>query len=438
VLALIVALLLDGSVSLSRLRWSIAPTSYGEARRSAGGAEAAGERDQTRETIVAIQVHGNTATADEEIRRLAGVTVGSALEPTTVDEIGARLRATGRFQSVQVLKRFASISDPSQVLLVIVVDEGPVRIERTNDPNAPTRVVRTRRLNLQFLPVLYAEDGYGVTYGARVGWRVPAGARSRVSFPLTWGGDKRAAAELEKGFGGGVIDRVFAGASIGRRTNPFYDADDDRTRVWVRGEREIARGLRAGASGGWQRASFLGATDRFGHGGVDVTLDTRVDPTRPRNALYARAAWERVVGANRTELDARGYVGLIGQTVLAVRAERESSDRALPPYLKPLLGGMRNLRGFAAGTAAGDSVVSASTELVVPLTSPLNVGRIGVSGFVDAGTAYDAGQRLADQTWKRGVGGSVWLSAAFLRLNVAVAHGRGSSTRVHVGANVTF
>jgi hypothetical protein len=32
----------------------------------------------------------------------------------------------------------------------------------------------------------------------------------------------------------------------------------------------------------------------------------------------------------------------------------------------------------------------------------------------------------------------VWFTAAFLRLNVAVAHGRGSSTRVHAGGNISF
>ena len=35
---------------------------------------------------------------------------------------------------------------------------------------------------------------------------------------------------------------------------------------------------------------------------------------------------------------------------------------------------------------------------------------------------------------KQGYGGGVWFSAAFLKLNIAVAHGRGSSTRMHVGA----
>jgi hemolysin activation/secretion protein len=99
---------------------------------------------------------------------------------------------------------------------------------------------------------------------------------------------------------------------------------------------------------------------------------------------------------------------------------------------------MGNLRGFAAGTAAGDSVVATSAELIVPLTSPLSFGRVGVNAFVDAATAYDKGERLRDQEWKQGIGGGVWFSAAFVRLNVAVAHGRGSSTRVHVGANVSF
>jgi hypothetical protein len=74
----------------------------------------------------------------------------------------------------------------------------------------------------------------------------------------------------------------------------------------------------------------------------------------------------------------------------------------------------------------------------VPLTSPVGFGRIGVSAFVDVGTVYDHGERLVDQPWRQGVGGSVWLTAAFFRINLAVAHGIGASTRVHFGASVTF
>jgi hypothetical protein len=39
------------------------------------------------------------------------------------------------------------------------------------------------------------------------------------------------------------------------------------------------------------------------------------------------------------------------------------------PYLQPLLGGMANLRGFRAGTLAGDILVAYSAEFIVPLTS---------------------------------------------------------------------
>src|SRR5438128_683552 len=113
------------------------------------------------------------------------------IAPDAASEVTARLQRTKRFDRVEVLQRFASIADPTQVVLVIIVDEGPVKIVMTGDPDHPTRVVRKRAPHLLFLPVLNMEDGYGVTYGARVGLPNPAGERSRLSMPLTWGGDKR-------------------------------------------------------------------------------------------------------------------------------------------------------------------------------------------------------------------------------------------------------
>ncbi len=238
---------------------------------------------------------------------------------------------------------------------------------------------------------------------------------------------------------------------MSRRTNPFFDQDDDRERVWLRAEREIARSLRVGATGGWQHASFMNLDDRFVQAGGDVILDTRVDPVLARNAVYAKASWEHLSfgdgpadaahyrgGANRTELDARGYLGLIRQNILAVRLLRQDSDTSLPAYLKPLLGGMDNLRGFHAGSAVGDTLVAMSAEVIVPISSPLEVGKVGVSVFVDRGTVYNKGERFSDQTLKDGYGGSVWLAAAFFRFNVAVAHGVGATTRVHVGATLSF
>jgi outer membrane protein assembly factor BamA len=393
------------------------------------------------ETITAVQVHGNTLTSDDEIRRLAGINIGERVAPTTLADVAARLRATNRFERVEILKRFASIADASQVLIVIIVDEGPVHLERSRDADRPPRVVRSRRLGMMFLPILGREDGYGLTYGVRLARPGVAGRQSRLSLPLTWGGEKRAGIEIDKTIAHGPFDRLTAGGSVSRRTNPFYDEHDDRARLWVRAEREIAPALSAGATGGWQRVSFFDVEDRFAHAGVDIVFDTRIDPTLPRNAVYVRAAADRLTvqqGVTRTDIDARAYVGLVGQNVLALRALRQDSTGPLPAYLKPLLGGMSNLRGFASGTAAGDTLVAMSVEAVVPLTSPLQVGKFGVSVFTDAGTAYDKGTRFADQTLRRGYGGSLWFAAAFLRLNIAVAHGRGSTTRVHVGGNVSF
>ena len=123
---------------------------------------------------------------------------------------------------------------------------------------------------------------------------------SRLSFPLTWGGDKRAAVELDKGFARVLVSRIEAGASVSRRRNPFFEEDDTRQRVWVRGEREVTTlrpGLRASATAGWQHVAFLegpGSNAGMLQAGADVVLDTRLDPMLARNAVYARAAWDHL------------------------------------------------------------------------------------------------------------------------------------------------
>ena len=271
----------------------------------------------------------------------------------------------------------------------------------------------------------------------------PLGRRSRLSFPLTWGGDKRAGADLDKEFSRGPLTRAQASFSVSRQTNPFFEAEDSRVRLSVRAERQVVRNVTLGASAAAQHVSFLADDDRVLDAGADIVVDTRRDPMLARNAVYAKAAWDHVnidsgAAANRTTLDARGYVGLIGQTILVARVLREGSNEPLPAYLKPLLGGMDTLRGFPAGYKAGDTLVSASAELRVPLTSPLSVGKLGVRAFVDTGTAYQNGERFRDQPIDRGFGGGVWFSAAVLRLNLDVAHGVGGSTRVHFGTALSF
>ena len=398
---------------------------------------------QTAEVVTGIRVQGNVLTPDDEMRRLTGVEIGAPFTPNLAETVAARLKATHKFEEVQVLKRYASIEDASKILLVVIVNEGPVKIELFDNPAEPSRVVKRGGLGLMWIPWLEFEDGYGFTYGAHLARTKLAGANSRLEFPLTWGGTRQAGAQLEKIFGRGPLTRVEAGAAFIGRTNPFFEEDDTRQQFWVRAERAFGSPLRIGAKAGWQHVSFMNDTDRFTHVGADVTLDTRLDPMLARNAVYAKASIEHVdflhsTAATRTNLDGRGYVGLYRQNILVLRAVRQDSSVPLPSYLRPMLGGMENLRGFKAGSAIGDTLVAGSAEIRAPLTSPLAFGKAGVSAFVDIGTVYDKGQRLANQHFSRGFGGGVWYAAAFIHLNFVVAHGVGGDTRAHFGTTLSF
>jgi len=414
---------------------------------SATGAPAAwrahGQTAGAAEVVAGIRVHGNQLTPDEEVIAMAGVAVGDPVDAATTAEITRRLEQTGRFVNVDVRRRYASIADPSQILIVIVVDEGPVRIVLPVGSGDEVRVEPKRGLrNLMYLPILDAEDGYGVTYGVRLAYIGLAGDRSRLSFPLSWGGLKQAGVVFDRAFVAGPISRLEVGAAIHRRRNPAFDEQDDRRRVWARAERQVGP-VRLGASGGWQRVSFSGDDDTLRTVGIDATLDTRLDPLLPRNAVYARASVERVDyrGAGdvrRYELDGRGYVGLLGQAVLELRARRQAADRPLPRYLQPLLGGWSSLRGFRAGSFVGDTMVTGSAELHVPLTSALRAGKIGVSAFVDAGAVYAHGGRLGDAPVHVGGGGSLWFALSPFKMSLSVAHGRGAGTRVNFGGGFVF
>lgn len=399
------------------------------------------------QTVTDIRVQGNVLTPDEEMQRLTGVAIGAPFTEALPEQVAERLKATRKFESVEVRKRYASLTDDSQIVLVVIVNEGPVRIEGFDDPDAPSRVVRRRGLGLLWFPLIDFEDGYGFSYGVQLAKTKVAGPGSRLSFPLTWGGTRQAAAQLEETFTRGPLTRVEVGAGVVSRTNPFFQQDDDRDRLWVLAERAITPQLRVSGTAGWQHVNFLNtflnASDRFTQAGAAISFDTRLDPFLARNAVNLRASIERLdflhaSAATRTELDGSGYIGLVGQNILVVRALRQDSDVPLPPYLQPMLGGMANLRGFKAGSAIGDTLVAGSAEIRAPLTSPLGIAKAGVSAFVDIGTIYTKGQRLADQHFSRGFGGGVWFTAAFFRLNLVVAHGVGAGTRVHFGTSVTF
>jgi outer membrane protein assembly factor BamA len=394
------------------------------------------------EHVVDIRVQGNTLTAESDITAMTGVQPGAPFTPDLPGQIAARVKAAGRFERVEVVKRYASIADPSQILLVVIVDEGAVVIRRSRD-GQPARAVRRRGPPVMVLPLLGSEEGYGFTYGALVSLPNVAGPRTRVSMPLTWGGERRAGVELEKRSASTRLSRVRLGGSLLRRENDALGAVDTREQVWVRGEREIARALRVGVWGGVDHVSFSDENSIVIRTGVQAAVDTRVDPMLSRNAVYVRAAVERLgvrggPAPVRTVLDASGYLPGIGPSTLVLRVYRDGANEAVPGYLKVLRGRDSTLRGFRAGTSAGDTTAAGTVELRVPVSSPLSVGKLGVRAFVDAAAVYDAGQRLRDQHFDRGVGGGVWFTATVIRFALDVAHGSGGSTRVQLTSGLLF
>lgn len=386
-----------------------------------------------------VRVHGNHTTPDADVLAIAGDVVGKPATPALLAEVTERLEKSGRFDGVEVRKRFRSIDNPDDILLMIVVDEVPGITAADLTPGPMKKLASSG----MFLPILRSEDGYGLTYGMRVSFVDRLGPRSRISFPVSWGGERQARVQLERTFASGPISRLSAEGGIGRRENPHFQLADTRTSVSARAESAVQRWLRLGGGGGVDEIKFGGQPDRLARAGGDITIDTRVDPAFPRNAVHASFGVERLSfdagKANRRTADLRGYVGLFGQSVLAVRAMSQTATAPLPNYEKGLLGGANSVRGYDAGYRAGDNMAAVSAELRLPLTTPLSVGRFGIKAFVDAGTAYAHGAKLSEQRLDTGYGGGAYLHLTILSLSLDVARAQETGKfRWHFGLGVTF
>jgi outer membrane protein assembly factor BamA len=391
------------------------------------------------EFVAEIRTHGNARIPDEEIVRVSGLQIGQALEEETLTEVAARLRKSGRFDSVEIRKRFRSLEDFSQVAVLLVVHE---RLDAGG--NAITRPLRMIRSHVMFLPILNYDDGYGWTYGVRSSTNNILGIGERLSVPLSWGATKRAALELERPFENGFLSRVQSSVGVSSRKNPRFLVIDHRWEVNARAERKI-RILRLGGEAGRTHVRFGSLPERFSTFGGNVTIDTRSDPVFPANAVYAFAGWRTLnrdggqprIGIARGDL--RGYWRALGQTVVAARVQYEGADRTLPDYERLLVGGASNLRGTRVGTLVGDRALAASTELRIPITSPLRFTRFGTTLFFDAAKAYDAGQRSSDVPWSSGAGAGIFMSMRFLTVNVHFAHSlNGNGNRLHLSTGFTF
>jgi outer membrane protein assembly factor BamA len=390
------------------------------------------------EKISEIRVHGNHTTPDADILSLSGLATGQNASDDQLRAAEKKLRDTGRFEEVELRRRYLSIADPSQILIMIVVDEHPA-VSPTNLTPSPIR--KFARMQM-YLPILKHVDGYGMTYGVRVAFADALGDRSRISVPLTWGGERRVGLDAERQFDG-PISLLRGGVSFYRRVNPHYELPDTRREARVEAERTLTDWLRLGAGARVANVKFGDLYDaRHTAGSVFTVVDTRIDPAFPRDAIHARIGWERIgfqAGrADRFATDIRGYIGIGGSRVLALRGQLVQSNAALPFAEQTLLGGSESLRGYRTGHRAGDNMAAGSIEVRQPLNSPLTFGRFGVKAFVDAGTVWASGGRLGDQQFERGIGGGVYFGAGPFIMDLDIAKPQTGNVRAHFGMGVSF
>jgi len=397
------------------------------------------------ETVGEIRVHGNAYLTDDDVIRLAGVAVGKPLDAAEIEAIRKRLEDSGRFDTVEVRKRYRSLTDATDVAVVLLVHERPGVRSIDDGTSAVLNPIRRVKSRLMFLPIITYADGYGFTYGGRVSTVDLLGIGERLSVPLTWGGTRRAALEFERPFKRGPLTRIESSVAIWNRENPRFEIRDQRIELKGRAERVFADIVRLGVEGSRATVSFADLDDRLTTFGGNVALDTRGDPAFPGNAILLSAGWTAMnfrslpTRVNRYAGDARSYLRLYRQLVVAARAQYVAADATLPPYERLLLGGSSTVRGFGTGSFDGDRSLVTSLEFRTPITSVLSGAKLGVTAFMDAGKIWDFGQSLDDATWRQGVGGGLFLIAPLVRINLDVAYGlKTGKTRLHVSSGFTF
>ena len=391
------------------------------------------------QVVAEVRIRGNYRTPDEVVLRLAGITIGSAIGSGELDAVAERLRKSGRFESVEIRKRYRSLTEADRIAVIIIVQERPGAETGGVMPGPLKRFGNT----MMALPTLDYMDGYGLAAGGRLSFVNILGKEGHIVMPLTVGSTRQAAVEIDKTIRGGPIRRLRGGLSVTSRENPAYDIRDRRNELWMEGTRPFGSFFSVGARGGWSDVAFGQIRDRFTSYGAHVVVDTRTNPAFPRNAIYASARWNALrpdsgVTINRYTLDGRAYVGFVGSSVILLRARSETADRAVPIYERQLFGGIDSLRGLRAGSFTGDNMAAASLELRLPVHSPMSIGQTGFKVFTDAGAAYDHGTRLGDAEVRYGVGGGWYLRAPLVQLDVDVAKSIDHAWRLHVTAGLRF
>ena len=403
---------------------------------------------QPADRVAEVRVQGNYRTPEADVLKIAGVQVGDPLTAETVNAIAERLRKSGKFDEVDVRQRWRTLEASGDATIVILLRE------KTGGSGIGGRLAYAATHPMA-LPLFSYTDGYGFTYGGQVSPPNLLGKSTHVSIPLTWGGTKQAAIDINRQFKSGPVTRVAVNAGIRERENPHYELDDNRIGGTVRIERRFEHAVRAGFNGSLHEVRFGDADDvvtdprivpgdrqTLGVWGGDIALDTRRSADTARNDVLVEAGWDQLEldggSIGRYHVDGRGYVGLPRAGILMVRAYRGDATDPLPAYERFLFGGADSVRGFRPGFLSGDTLVTTTAEYQQPFTSPLSFGKMGARAFIDYGSAYDDGTRMRDATFYTGVGGGLFLNAAFFNLSVDVARGLDRGWHVHVMGGLQF
>ncbi len=400
------------------------------------------------EVVAHIRVHGNAWLRDDEVVRLAGVSVGQPLASDGVQQIQQRLERSGYFETVEILKRYRSLEVGGPVSLVLVVHERPGQTSETAGAGPSASPWKRLKSQLMFLPIVDYHDGYGFTYGGRLSTVDLFGAGERVSTPFTWGGTRRAAVEVERTFKRGPLTRVQTTFGIAQRENPRFEIDDRRVSWTARAERSFAGLVRAGVE------TSHAAASTWRHSTIACG---RSAPTSrsTRAAILPFRATRCCVGTSWTALHVRGGGAASASIATPPMRAAISASSVRPCWLggcstRPPIARCRPTSGCCSAahrtcaasppaltTAIGCSATSA--ELRVPITSVLNGAKLGVHGVrrcrkdVRRRPARRR-RRLAPRRRRRRLP-----DRHIVRLNLDVAHGlNDGKTRVHLGIGLHF
>ena len=382
--------------------------------------------EETLETLVEVRFRGNFTIPDETLLKMAGIEVGLAADALIPEDIRQKLLAGGRFEWVEVTKRFRSITRNDEVVLVIAVKEK-----------------ESLKSKFMYSPIFSGSDEYGLTYGLRSTAKDLLGFQERISIPLTWGGVRRAEVEGEFELHNPVVQKLTATVGVSRKEHPHYEISDFRKEVNVVVKRRLKL-FEVNAQSGWAGVDFGGLDGDFVTVGAGTVLDTRQDVNFSRDAVYAEIAWKRLSllaagrGINVFTFDFRGYKGLFGQTILAGQFYYSGADGTLPDYERPFLGGATTLRGYEPGAFTGDNIATASLELRLPLSPLRRIYRSGFTLFFDSGTAYDHGVSLANAKFRHGAGVGAFILIMGFGVKADVAYNMHDAFRVHVSSGFRF